>query len=235
VRIWRPYVRYRWIVAVAPLVLLACATAPSGERKIDVAVRQFNEIAFGVAPAHELRFDDSTRSAWVSKWDRPVLASVFGAAADAPVADARMTLSEIASITGHQVVWHRDGSADANLLIHFTGERDFVINANEIAGCYTEIHDAVGRISRVEVFIGIEADGSISDCMTHELMHAFGFHGHALRPTSVLSGFAPTDDLTPSDRLALRTLYDPQLVPGMPRDRALPMARGIMERLLAQP
>ena len=222
-------------MATAPLVVLACAAAPSGERELDRAVRQFNEITFDIAHAQDLRFDDAVWSAAVSKWDGPVTASIFGAAADLSVADARATLSDISGITGQQVAWLPDGSADAALRIRFTGERDFVINANEVAGCYAEIHSSDGRIGEVDVYIGLEADGSVADCMTHELMHAFGFHGHAQRPTSVLSGVAPTDDLTPWDRVALETLYDPRLLPGMPRDKALPLARDIIERLLARP
>ena len=222
-------------MAVAPLFLLACAIASSGDRELDQAVRHFNEITFDIAPAHDLRFDDGVRSASVLKWDGPVTASIFGAAADLSVEDARATLSDIAGITGQHVAWLPNGRKDANLRIHFTGERDFVINANEIAGCYAGTNSSEGRLVEADVYIGLETDGSIADCMTHELMHAFGFHGHAQRPTSVLSGFAPTDDLTPWDRLALKTLYDPQLLPGMPRDKALPLARDIIERLLVRP
>jgi hypothetical protein len=111
--------------------------------------------------------------------------------------DARATLSDIAGVTGQHVAWLPNDSKDANLRIHFTGERDFVINANEIAGCYAGTNSSEGRLVEADVYIGLEADGSIADCMTHEIMHAFGFHGHAQRPTSVLSSFAPTDDLAP--------------------------------------
>lgn len=68
----------------------------------------------------------------------------------------------------------------------------------------------------------------------HELLHGLGFRGHSdIVKNSVLGErSAPLIELPLNDKIIVRTLYDPRITPGMPREEALEVAREVIRELV---
>ena len=90
-----------------------------------------------------------------------------------------------------------------------------------------------GSMVRVEIFVNVTAPDRVTRCINHEVLHGFGFRGHAHGAFSVLSYRHPHQaQLTGIDRLMLEALYDPRLRPGMKVADASAAACGILAEKL---
>jgi len=83
----------------------------------------------------------------------------------------------------------------------------------------------------------IEISQRYADCLHHELMHGLGFDNHwtgpmatEARPSVLAHRGAPAraQAFSTYDLAAIRLLYDPRLIPGTRRDRALARARALI-------
>ncbi|HJQ57132.1 MAG TPA: DUF2927 domain-containing protein [Vineibacter sp.] len=91
-----------------------------------------------------------------------------------------------------------------------------------------------GSMVRADIHVNLANPGRITRCINHEVMHGFGFRGHAHSVFSVLSyRHADQAYLTDTDRLILESLYDPRLRAGMSVPATSAAACGIMAEKLS--
>jgi hypothetical protein len=91
-------------------------------------------------------------------------------------------------------------------------------------------------ITRGELRLNPTCIRDFDRCAIHEPMHSFGFLSHPHAAESVLSYvFKGQRTLTELDRYLIRTLYDPQLAPGMATAPASQAACRILAKWLKSP
>lgn len=196
-------------------------------------------LAFEEAMFNAGRISDTaekgTKAAVTARFSSPVRVSLFEGATTDNQEFARRTLEEFAVVTGVTIEWRRPGDRNADLLILFTDEKEFVVNGNQRGICYASVNaDNEGVIRSAAVHVSRKSEDLWrNECLAHELLHAFGWRGHTHRIRSANSYMHNEDELTRWDRLLMRTLYDPRLPPGTPKDDAIPKARAILRELLA--
>ena len=78
-------------------------------------------------------------------------------------------------------------------------------------------------------------EAQTSECVSHELLHLLGFrdHSNALFGSIMNASALPMAGPTINDLILLRTLYDPRLRAGMPREEAMQIVPGIIAELLS--
>jgi len=204
----------------------------------DRLVAAFGETMFdGNGPAHQQFSADSEdeKELRLAKWESSVKISVVEGATEENVAFVRETLAQFAELTRLEITFEKPHDTSAQLQIFFDTEKNFVINGNERATCFTRTRaDRRNRLELSEVHVSWVADGKWqTDCIVHELLHAFGWRGHTHRVRSAISYMHGEKELTRWDVYLMRTLYDPRLKPGTSKDDALPVARVILHELLA--
>ncbi len=220
------------------MFLASCAlgACESGRQVEERLVAAFGETMFDAGTAPHGPRDARPDRDFLARWSSPVEVAIIEGDTAANRALAQRSVAEMATLSGVQMVWLDAGNDDAELTIHFSADREFVINGNELARCYSRI--ATGRdgtIVAAEVHIAQAAPGEWRvDCLTHELLHAFGWRGHTHRIRSAISYAHGEAEMTEWDRLMMRALYDPRLQPGIARDDALPVVRDILHGLLEE-
>ncbi len=179
--------------------------------------------------------EGSGKVAKIARFSSPVRVSVAEGATPDNQALVRRTLADFASVTGVTIAWREPGDRGADLVILFSDQDSFVVNGNEQSSCYASV--AVrddGVIDRSVVHVSRKDENRWRDeCLVHELLHAFGWRGHTHRIRSANSYMHGEYDLTRWDRLLMRTLYDPRMPAGTPKDDAIPRARVILQEILA--
>lgn len=222
----------RLIMAV--FLAMAIAGCQSGQQLEDRLVLAFEEAIFNAGRISDTA-EQGSKAAIIARFSSPVRVSIIeGATADNQEL-ARQTLDEFAAVTEVTIEWRPPGYGDADLLILFTDRKEFIVNGNERGICYASVRaddEGVIRPSRVHIS---RKDENVwqTECLVHELLHAFGWRGHTHRIRSANSYMHGEYALTRWDRLLMRTLYDPRLPPGTPKNDAILQARAILRELLA--
>ena len=118
----------------------------------------------------------------------------------------------------------RGGKVDASLVNRLAAPR----------GCYfLSWKKPPSRIIKSVVVVNKDRDDSgINHCLLEELTQSLGLPNDSdmMRP-SLFSDRDRLYELSPTDTILLRTLYDPRMKPGLPRTAALAVARKIMAEL----
>lgn len=210
---------------------------------LEQVVRQFEAVAFG----HEHGVSQDV----VQKWtDNPGIALFTRESWDLrPYLPAIQThLTAISHLTGLAVVPERRDAAKATLRLGFYPRVEFArmprtgseaefrrwVTTSACLALAVQDPERAGRIVGAAIAIGTDIpEGQRRHCILEELVQAMGLPNDACyyRP----SLFCEEDrvfELTPADRILLRTLYDPRLPPGMSREEALPIVRTIVAELL---
>ncbi len=223
----------RSIRSIAAIAFAALLTGCQPPRQVeDRLLLAFGDAMFDRG-ARDVANDDG--AGMIVRFPRRIRASVSEGATDGNVALARAVVAEFGELTGVEIEWQAAGTRDAELTINFSSKSNFLIRGNELATCYAEVasrDDGIIESAAVHIARASE-DEWRSDCLVHELMHAFGWRGHTHRIRSANSYLHGETELTEWDRLLMRTLYDPRLEPGTPEQDALPTARLILGELLA--
>jgi len=226
--------QFRFIfLAVAAMVLAGCQ---SNQQVEDRLVAAFGETMFDAGPAAHGQGEMFSKSGNLAKWESPVTVSVVEGNNPENVAITKKALAELAELGGIAVEWVEPGAPGIELEIHFSTEREFIINGNQLAACYARTGGTPdGYLKNVGVYIGAEGDGGWhTDCLTHELLHAMGWRGHTHRLRSAISYAHGETGLTKWDRMIMRALYDPRLPPGISKTNAIPVARAIFHEMLEE-
>ncbi len=224
--------QFRYIFILLAVALLA--GCQSSQQVEDRLVAAFGETMFDAGPAGHGQGEMFSRSGNLAKWESPVTVAVVEGANPANVDFTKKSLAEMAELSGLAFEWVEPGARGIELEIHFSDERDFVINGNQRAACYASIDGSPdGRLGDVAIFIGRAGEGEWrTGCLTHELLHGLGWRGHTHRVRSAISYAHGETELTKWDRLMMRTLYDPRLPPGISKTDAMPIVRAILRELI---
>lgn len=191
----------------------------------------FDDLVFHVAP-------DSTGTKVAQynevlvRWEGEIRYFLIGETDD-PIADKTLkSLNEIAALANVPVVAAKSRS-DANFRIFLDREKDYLINDNEIAGCYAQTRaNKRGHLVRVSVHLPMLAKEAAEGCIDHELLHAFGFRGHTHRIRSTMSYVSGEDQWTRWDRVLVRALYHEDMPVAAQRPEALAIAKGLIPDLI---
>ena len=215
---------YRQIAiwALAALGVAGCAPAPPspGGLPADRLARFFDELVYG-NPA-----EPEGVSPRLVRWTEPRLSYAVGGER-APADDMRIAteLGRFAGLTGVAIA---PGPAkDAQLTIEFQAGPMAPIH-DELARCYTRIIYNEAGVQSAHIVVNTETPGTLTACLDHELMHAFGFPHHSPIMPSVMSPFRRADTLSPADQAVLAALYDPRLKIGMTEEAVAPALGSVL-------
>ena len=222
------------------LILLAlglCAVLPAGcqttDETADRLAQFFVEAAFPSQISNNPGRTPPGRNC-LSRWTGTVRAAATGPRGDKRAERIAARVAAFGALAGIETAWQGGDVANADLTVRVEESLGTVNRVVYHATCYARPRPRGDcGVGSVEIVIPDIGDSVFDDCLDHELMHAFGFQGHSHRVRSVLSGAHGEGALTEWDRIAIRTLYDPGLSLGMPREEALARARPIIARHLA--
>lgn len=189
-------------------------------------------------------------TAVVRKWRGPVRYAVLNAD-PFQAAIIQHNMETLQGLTGIRII-QVDPSQNANFRIVF-GDRKRLHNwltrtmggdtpqVRTIANspCFANLgYDDAGVIEYVQVGINTGNQGHLMrHCMLEELVQAFGPVDDAchFRPSLFCDGPGTHDTgLTPGDEIIMKALYDRRIQPGMTREQAMPVAREVIAKLMAE-
>lgn len=178
---------------------------------------------------------------WVRRWRGPVSVTLEGVPVAGLPEMLAATLARISEWTGlaFRLVDRAETGNRVTIRIRSHGEmvERFGIGGNV---CLTSTYGYSGRLHRAVVDIS----DRYLDCLDHELMHVLGFDNHwhgdgVARPmASVLSPRRSPDRrsaFSTWDILAIRTLYNDAVTPGMVRSEAVARVRAILAEQIVVP
>ena len=188
-----------------------------GKVSLEDAARAFDDAALRV---------DTSPAVEMARWTRPILLAVADhSGMSAYASEVETSVRFIASVAGVSVTRVAWGDARANFLVRPSSGESNGKSACRSAVDWTDL----GHMVRADVYVNVSNPGRVTRCINHEVMHGFGFRGHAHSSFSVLSyKYASQAQLTDTDRLMLETLYDPRLKPGTKVAAVAPVACGIL-------
>lgn len=217
------------LILLSGLALAACQAPGEVEDRL---VAAFGETMFG---GHAGADSGTSDPPVLLRWRSPVAVSIAEGATAANTALVSEKLARIEALSGLDVSLTSPGDQRAPITLFFTDKKSFVINDNQVSSCFASTAgDDEGNLTGARVHIArAENDGWRTDCLVHELLHAFGWRGHTHSIRSVISYMHGEEDMTVWDEYLMRALYDPRLAPGMSKQDAMPRVRLIMHEYLA--
>jgi hypothetical protein len=192
-----------------------------GRVSLEEAARAFDEAALRIdtAPASEL-----------ARWTSPIFLAISDQAGMAAhAAEVEAVVRALGAVTRVPVNRVDPRDPRANFIVR--------ANTSDAPGkspCRSSVDwTETGSMVRAEIHVNLANPGRITRCINHEVMHGFGFRGHAHSVFSVLSyKHAHQAHLTDTDLLILEALYDPRLRAGMSVAATSAAACGIMAEKL---
>ncbi|MBI3506089.1 MAG: hypothetical protein HY059_14715 [Proteobacteria bacterium] len=148
----------------------------------------------------------------VYRWNQPVRAFIGPSTTSSVRGTAEEALREVAEISGVAVEFV-DSAEAANLKFNFIQEYQAPLNMQG-AGCVTQSLKPGWAFSDIAIHVRINQP----TCIQHEVMHAFGFHGHPHQLDTILSYTRRGNRVfgyTELDRMVLRAMYRGKITPGM--------------------
>jgi hypothetical protein len=223
---------FKYILMLFLAAILAACQSP--QMVEDRLVSAFGETMFGNRGPMYDRTAAGEKDLRLAKWHSSVEISVIEGATEENIALVQETLSQFAELTSLKIVLTEPKNESAQLKIYFSSKKDFVINENERAACFAQSGiDREGHLEMAEVHVSRIDEGTWqTDCLVHELLHAFGWRGHTHRVRSAISYMHGESELTRWDVYLMQALYDRRLEPGTSKAEAMPKARGILRELL---
>jgi DUF2927 family protein len=232
--------------ALCCCALAGCAGTAARDAPPDAGllVSHFEAVAFTD------QYDPGRDVGRVRKWTGPIRIALHGAEAPRFGAVIRRYAAELAGLTRLSIDVLAAPDSRANFDIRFVAWDDMEKEAQAFAprpdwlgiivdgaACLFIIR----RNDRYEIVRALvlvstrEADDDKARCLLEEMTQALGLPNDSdrLQP-SIFNSFDRLAALTPADRIMLRTLYDPRMVPGQPREEALGLARRIIGELLGR-
>jgi len=185
------------------------------------------------------RRDSRPRPGKVRKWTGPVIVKTRGAGATAYRDLLHATLEETSDLTGLEFKSASGVRALDNLItIYFLSEQEMkrLYGPESKSVCYTHTRGRSGELR----YGRIRVREDFADCLHHEFMHALGFDNHWPGPKSGIAASSSlahrlsaerTQGYSDWDKMAIRMLYHPRLLPGSPRNAALEDAAEIISEI----
>ena len=218
-----------WMLAACLLLFLVLAACQSMAQPVshDRLVRFFDDLVFGTDYAL-----DGQRPETIRKLTESVHVRITGKYSEKHHAEVKAQLERFSKLTRTPIQLVKPLGAEFDYEIRFVPSKDFLVN-REYVPCYASIKRKNDVVERVRIVISTENPALVKPCIAHEIMHSFGFGKHSPVISSILSPLHAVEELTPWDEMALRTLYDTRLKPGMTRKRAMPIAAEVLREVMA--
>ena len=140
------------------------------------------------------------------KWQQGFQLVISGESSPDQDRTIRQAVHEFTALTGLKA----DGSNQGTGQLTFVVKQDLELSgANYKSRCAaSRNHTALCEITRATVRVPANLDSDrFGYCVYHELMHAFGFQGHAWNLQSILNPSLDLIDLTEWDKSALKFIY----------------------------
>ncbi len=190
------------------------------------------------------QFDPKREVGLVRKWVQPIHIALSGDEAPGFRAAVAGHAATLAALTRLPIALAAPGGASANFEIKFVHWDDMEKAAKEFAprpdwldiiimhtACLFIYHrNDRFEITRALVLVSTRETAAVKQrCLLEEMTQALGLPNDSdlVRP-SIFNTDDKLDILATVDRIMVRTLYDPRIAPGLPRARALELARAIM-------
>ncbi len=222
-----------WVALLAILVFGA-ASARADEAKLSAALDAFEQLTLW-RDSSGMASGTLEPTGGILRWNNALRVRVVGRSSSNERASTLKFLRQAAEIAGLTITVEEGDGRGENFRIEFFPEYSAPPMIQN-AGCLTRYWHSNGMIVRVELYIRSGSRG-FDRCVSHEMLHGFGFPAHPHELRSVMSytqqGF---NDFTEIDKMALSTLYHPSIRPGMPHLQAMVAARQILaERMEVVP
>jgi hypothetical protein len=240
IRRWRPLTVGAAALGLALVLGPASARVPAppapAAEAVDDAVMFIDTLALT-----RRTMSGTPEAGWVRRWRGPVAVTLEGVPVPGFADMLAATLARVSTWTGLE--FRLVGRADAGDRVairirpHSALVERFGVGGNV---CLTSTFGNAGRLHRAVVDIS----NRYLDCLDHELMHVLGFDNHwhgdgVTRPmASVLSPRRSPDRrsaFSAWDILAIRTLYNGDVTPGMARGEAVARVRAILAEQIVVP
>ncbi len=210
------------------LAVFPAASAAAQMPPIEDLLGQFERIAFAS------EFGGQARKGRLIKWTGPIRARITGPGAARFRAEVEQQFVELRRLSGLDIRFLPDrsvaGAANMEIVFVNDGARRA---ANGRAPCVTHLDVQGFALRSARIYI-VAGDTKLRrHCIVEEITQALGLaNDSSLFRHSIFSDDSHQQSLAPWDKLMILTLYDPRLRPGMPKPRAMALARFIMFQLL---
>jgi hypothetical protein len=182
----------------------------------------------------------------VTKWPGAIGIAVRGDAGSEWLARVQQIADDLADLTGQQITVEDNPLWAGDIDVYVTNRASYwPFFVEPVSGVKDQPFTCVAlpstvngeiRGSKIHINAGVVPPDGVSACLLEEIFQSMGFFGETPgHPETVLDDDIGYRELGSMDRLLLRTLYDPRLSAGMPRDRALPLVRQILRENLSDP
>jgi len=224
----------RILMALLAALVLGASPVRADEAKLAAALDAFEQLALW-RDAAGTAAGGAVPTGNIVRWNRALFVRVVGRSSSSERASTLKFLREAAEIAGLAVTVEEGEGSGENFKIEFFPEYS-APPMLQSAGCLARYWQNGGALTRVELYIRSGSRG-FDRCVSHEMLHGFGFPSHPHELRSVMSYTQQgLTGYTPIDIEALRTLYHQSVTPGMYHLPAMLAARKVIaERLQMVP
>ena len=232
-------------VAVAWVVFAPFAPASADATRrptVEGIVNLFEMVVFGS------EYDPKLASKAIAKWQSPIRLAIQGKPGDRHLEFLGRHAATLSNLTGLSIELVKPGEV-ANITIAFVPRakmskiqiggvpQDMIERLAAPGGCYfISWQKPVGTIIGAAIVVNTDRDNAmVNHCMLEELTQSLGMPNDTdvLRP-SIFSDNDHLYELSRSDTIVVRTLYDPRLRSGMPKIESLKIVPAIIRDLDAR-
>lgn len=229
-------------VLIASLAALPSSADVVGRPSVDRIAALFESVVFGA------EIDPRHASTVIAKWQGPIRLAVQGKPKPRHLDFLRQHIATLSRLTGLSIISTKAGEqADIDVIFVPRVEmgkvlaglipEDMIRRLAGPGGCYfVAWRKPPERIVRAVIVANTDRDiAEINHCLLEELTQSLGMPNDTdiLRP-SIFSDHDKLTDLSRSDTIIVRTLYDPRLKAGTPKAEALRMIPAIIGEIDAK-
>lgn len=238
-------IRFFFAAALAWAALAPFATDAAGPARrpsVEDIVRLFETVVFGSEIDPKLAFTA------IAKWQEPVRLTIRGKPGDRHLGFLSSHAAALSKITGLSIELAKPGeTANVTVVfvpraqmskIHIGGvDQKLIQDLAAPGGCYfVSWQKPVGHLIGAAIVANTDLDmARVNHCLLEEMTQSLGLPNDTsiLRP-SIFSDHDYLLELSRSDEIVMRTLYDPRLKPGMAKAEALKIVPTIIRELNAR-
>ena len=212
-------------LAAGVIAILPRALSAADEKQVEHHLQAFYEMAL---------WNDGKYPSAIRKWTQPIRMRIAGRMADTYAAMTLERLQELTKIAGVEVIHLKPDDKTENFFVEFVDTELYA--AGRSAGCVAYTWWNNTGLTKAHLLVNLRQGFRLRRCITHEGMHAMGLPGHPHAFDSVLSYtyFQSREDLSDTDKMVLRVLYDPLIKHGTNQLPAMTMAQLVLvDKLIA--
>ncbi len=187
--------------------------------------------------------DEAKRARGINKWTGPIDLSLRGDAADDVAVYVETVAADLSALIDQPIELYVNQNWAGTIDIYITYWKNYwpffmrsTKPGRELFTCAVLPWVDKGRIKRATIKInaGVLDSSTAKACILEELTQALGLFGETEAETqTMLHDGIGYLDLGQMDRLMIQVLYNERLTPGMSGERAMPIAKTLIEDWLA--